>query len=177
MLLQKLNFLILYDVELSQLTYEVILTNHELTECDMSDKLIAKQSISINAPASRVWDALTNPEMIKKYLFGTDAVSDWKVGSPITYKGVWEGKTYEDKGKVLAVVPERLLESTYWSSMSGISDIPENYKKVRYELKPASGSITLIITQDNNATEEEKNHSEQNWKMVLQSLKGLLENQ
>lgn len=141
----------------------------------MSKNLIAKQSITINAPASKVWDALINPEMIKQYLFGTDAVSDWKVGSPITYKGSWDGKTYEDKGTVLNVVDEKLLESTYWSSMSGTSDAPENYKNVRYELIPINSGTTLMITQNNNATEEEKNHSEQNWRMVLNSLKELLE--
>jgi uncharacterized protein YndB with AHSA1/START domain len=141
----------------------------------VSKNLIAKQSITINAPASKVWDALINPEMIKQYLFGTDAVSDWKVGSPITYKGSWDGKTYEDKGTVLNVVDEKLLESTYWSSMSGTSDAPENYKNVRYELIPINSGTTLMITQNNNATEEEKNHSEQNWRMVLNSLKELLE--
>jgi len=141
----------------------------------MSKDFIAKQSITINAPASKVWDALINPEMIKQYLFGTDAVSDWKVGSPITYKGSWDGKTYEDKGTVLNVVDEKLLESTYWSSMSGTSDAPENYKNVRYELIPINSGTTLMITQNNNATEEEKNHSEQNWRMVLNTLKELLE--
>jgi uncharacterized protein YndB with AHSA1/START domain len=141
----------------------------------MSKDFIAKQSITINAPASKVWDALINPEMIKQYLFGTDAVSDWKVGSPITYKGSWDGKAYEDKGTVLNVVDEKLFESTYWSSMSGTSDTQENYKNVRYELKPVNGDTTLMITQNNNATEEEKNHSEQNWRMVLNTLKELLE--
>jgi uncharacterized protein YndB with AHSA1/START domain len=141
----------------------------------VSKNLIAKQSITIDAPASKVWDALINPEMIKQYLFGTDAISDWKVGSPITYKGSWDGKAYEDKGTVLNVVDEKLLESTYWSSMSGTSDAPENYKNVRYELIPINNGTILMITQNNNATEEEKNHSEQNWKMVLNSLKELLE--
>ncbi len=142
----------------------------------MQNNLITKSTIVINAPASKVWEALTDPEMIKKYLFGTEVTTDWKVGSPITYKGVWEGKEYEDKGIILKVEPERLLESTYWSSIAGLEDKPENYKKVTYELVSQNGSTELTITQDNNATEEEKNHSEQNWKMVLTSLKELLEN-
>ncbi len=66
---------------------------------------IARKSITIHAPPSRVWEALTNPELIKQYLFGTQAISNWKVGSQIRYKGVWEGKAYEDKGTVLEVVP------------------------------------------------------------------------
>ncbi len=143
---------------------------------NMQNNLIAKSTITINAPASKVWEALTSAEMIKKYLFGTQVTTDWKEGSPITYKGVWEGKEYEDKGTILKIEPERLLVSTYWSSIAGLADEPENYKKVTYELTSNDGGTELTITQDNNATEEEKNHSERNWKMVLTSLKELLEN-
>ena len=136
---------------------------------------IAKASIDIQAPASKVWEALTRPELIKQYLFGTQVVTDWQVGSPITYKGVWQGKPYEDKGKVLQVEPGKLLVSTFWSSLSGDADIPENYKTVRYELSPSRGGTTLTIIQDNNASQEEAEHSEQNWKMVLEGIKRLLE--
>jgi len=141
----------------------------------MSQNLVAKASISINAPPSKVWEALTNPAMIKQYLFGTEASSDWKVGSPITYKGVWEGKTYEDKGTILEVVPEKRLVSTYWSSMGGKPDVPENYQKVTYELVEEGGKTTLNITQDNNPNEKSKEHSGENWGMVLGKLKELLE--
>jgi uncharacterized protein YndB with AHSA1/START domain len=141
----------------------------------MSKKLIAKAEVSINAPAGRVWEGLTQPELIKQYLFGTNVTTDWKVGSPITYRGEWQGKKYEDKGKILEVVPEKVLVSTYWSSMSGVPDSPENYKTVRYELFPDGGKTKLVLTQDNNATEEEAKHSEENWNMVLGKLKELLE--
>ena len=141
----------------------------------MEKGFTAKTSIEINSPASKVWDALTNPEMIKQYLFGTEAISDFKEGSTIVYKGIWEGKTYEDKGKILKVVPEKLFVSTYWSSMGGLPDEPENYATVTYELSEKDGSTTLTLTQDNNKTEEAKNHSEDNWNMVLSTLKKLLE--
>lgn len=141
----------------------------------MNQNLIAKQSIVINASASKIWDALINPAIIKQYLFGTNVVSGWKVGSPITYHGEWNGKAYEDKGTILELVPERLFVSTYWSSMSGLTDTPENYKKVAWELQPEKNGIRLTVTQDNNATEAEKNHSEDNWKMVLKNIEELLE--
>ena len=135
----------------------------------------AKATITINAPASKVWDALTKPELIKQYLFGTEVTTDWRVGSPIRYKGVWQGKFYEDKGKVLQLEPGKLLVSTFWSSLSGLPDIPENYKTVRYELSSADDGTRLTVTQDNNSSEEEVSHSEQNWKMVLDGIKRLLE--
>jgi len=141
----------------------------------MKQNFIAKATITISAPASRVWDALTKPDLIKKYLFGTEVTTDWRVGSPITYKGSWEGKTYEDKGKVLQVEPGTLLVSTYWSSMSGLPDVADNYKTVRYELAPQGGGTRLTIIQDNNATHEEAVQSEQNWKMVLEGIKKLIE--
>lgn len=141
----------------------------------MEKGFTAKTSVEINASSSRVWDALTNPEMIKQYLFGTEAVSDFKEGSPIVYRGVWEGKTYEDKGKILKVIPKKLFVSTYWSSMGGLSDKPENYSTVAYELEEKEGHTTLTLIQDNNKTEEAKNHSEKNWNMVLSILKKLLE--
>lgn len=141
----------------------------------MNKTYIAKATITLNAPASKVWDALTRPELIKQYLFGTEVATDWQVGSPITYKGRWEGKAYEDKGKVLEVEPEKLLVSTFWSSLSGAPDIPENYQTVRYELATENGGTRLTIIQDNNDSEEGAKHSEQNWQMVLEGLKTLLD--
>jgi uncharacterized protein YndB with AHSA1/START domain len=136
---------------------------------------VAKASINIQVPAPKVWEALTRPELIKQYLFGTQVSTDWQVGSSITYKGVWQDKPYEDKGKVLQVEPGKLLVSTFWSSLSGEPDLPENYKTVRYELSPAGEGTKLTIIQDNNASQEDANHSEQNWKMVLEGIKKLLE--
>jgi len=138
--------------------------------------LVARQSVLIRATPERVWKALTDPTMIRQYLFGTEAISDWKIGSPIRYQGIYEGRSYEDKGVVIRSEPGVVLETTYWSSMSGLPDIPGNYKMVRYELKPEEGGPTLLtVTQDNNATEDERTHSEGNWKMVLEKLKDLLE--
>ena len=142
----------------------------------MNKTFTSKSTIAINASASKVWDALIKPELIKQYLFGTEVTTDWKVGSPITYKGEWEGKTYEDKGKVLQIEKEKLLVSTFWSSLSALADIPENYKTVRYELSADDKGTRLTITQDNNnISQEEADHSGQNWKMVLEGIKKLVE--
>ena len=141
----------------------------------MTNTFVAKAAITINAPTARVWDALTQPELIKQDVFGTKVTTDWQVGSPIVYEGVWEGKAYKDKGKVLQVQPGKLLVSTFWSSLSGLADSPENYKTIRYELAPEGDGTRLTITQDNNDSEEDANHSAQNWKMVLDGIKKLVE--
>ena len=121
-----------------------------------------------------MWEALTDPNLIKQYLFGTEVTTDWRVGSPIIYRGEWQGKTYEDKGKILQIKPGELLVSTFWSSLAGQPDIPENYKTVRYELSAEGSATRLSISQDNNDTQEEADHSTQNWEMVLDGIKKLL---
>lgn len=141
----------------------------------MKNPFIARASIEINAPAATVWHALITPELIKQYLFGTEAVSDWQEGSTIIYKGEWEGKSYEDKGTILKLVPNELMVATYWSSMSGIEDLPENYNTVTYALTSNGEKTTLEVTQDNIATEESKQHSENNWTGVLAGLKKVVE--
>jgi uncharacterized protein YndB with AHSA1/START domain len=141
----------------------------------MKTNHVAKAEITIRAGIGRVWDALTTPDLIKQYLYGTETHSDWKKGSPITYKGVWQGKPYEDKGVIVDIVPGKRLVSTYWSSMSGLPDTPEHYNMVTYELTPAGTFTTLAVTQDNNATKESADHSASNWATVLQALKALLE--
>ncbi len=141
----------------------------------MKNSLIGTVTETINVPAAKVWAALTTPEIIKKYFFGSDAKSDWKVGSPLIYSGSWQGKTYEDKGKILALEPDKLLKHTYWSSMSGIEDKPENYVTVTYELAEKDGKTEISVTQDNIPSEEMKVHSAENWKKVLKGMKELLE--
>jgi uncharacterized protein YndB with AHSA1/START domain len=141
----------------------------------MKNNILAKSEIKINAPAVIVWKALTDPAMIKQYLFGTEVITDWKEGSPITYRGVWQGKSYVDKGKIVKIFPEKLLETTYWSGMSNLPDIPENYKNVIYTITSEGASTRLAITQDGNVSEAEREHSENNWTNVLSSLKMICE--
>ncbi len=141
----------------------------------MKQSLVARAGITIGADAGKVWNALIDPAQIKKYLFGTEAASDWKVGSPIFFRGEWEGRKYEDKGRILRNVPRRVLEYTYWSSMSGKEDRPENYSKVTLELSPVEGGTRLTVTQDNAGDEKSREHSEKNWSSVLETMKKLLE--
>jgi uncharacterized protein YndB with AHSA1/START domain len=141
----------------------------------MEKGLIAKITVTINAPVEKVWEALTTPALIKQYFFGTDTVSDWKVGSPLIFRGTWEGKPYEDKGIIQKIDPPSLLEFTYRTSFSQDADIPENYSLITYRLKPLNNGTELTVTQDKNATEERKQHMEENWGMILKNLKELLE--
>lgn len=141
----------------------------------MATKLVSKSSLHINAPVNKVWQALTDPTLIKEYLFGTNTITDWKKGSTITYEGEWQGKAYKDKGVIVDIVPEKLLHTTYWSSMSGKEDKAENYNNVIYELKAENEGTLVSISQDNIENEKQLEHMNQNWGMVLDNMKKMLE--
>ena len=141
----------------------------------MKNNLSGKAIITIDAVASKVWEALTTPELIKQYFFGTETSSDWKVGSSISFKGEYKGKSYHDKGTILEVIPNKIFRYNYWSSMSGIEDKPENYVPITYALVESQEKTTLTVTQQNIPDEKMKVHSEENWKKVLANLKQLLE--
>jgi uncharacterized protein YndB with AHSA1/START domain len=141
----------------------------------MAKALVAQVSTSINAPTGKVWDALVRPELIKQYMFGTNVVSEWKEGSPIVWKGEWQGRPYEDKGVILKLEPQRKLQYSHFSPLSGVPDKPENYHTVTIELAPDGKQTRVSLAQDNNVTEQAREHSEKNWGMMLASLKKLLE--
>jgi len=133
-------------------------------------------SITVNAPAAKVWQALTDAAIVKQYFFGTNVRTDWKKGSPIFWEGEWEGKTYQDKGTIIDVDAGKFVKYSYWSSMSGTEDKPENYANVTYELVEKDGATVLTVTQDNVKNKEAKEHSEQNWQAIFGKMKEMVEN-
>jgi uncharacterized protein YndB with AHSA1/START domain len=141
----------------------------------MANDLTLETSININAPASQVWNGLTDPELIKQYFFGTECITDWKKGSKIIYRGIWEGKEYEDKGNILDIEKEKFIKYNYWSSFSGTEDKPENYAEISYRLQEQNGNTLLTVIQGGIKSEEARDHSKANWDTILNGLKNLIE--
>jgi uncharacterized protein YndB with AHSA1/START domain len=132
-------------------------------------------SITISAPAAKVWDAITKPVQRKRWFFGVDTLTDWKVGSPIVHSGEWQGQPYTDKGVIKTFEPGRRLSHTHWSPVSGRPDKPENYETVTYTLRDRGGATEVAITEENVATPEQRAVSEVMWADVLAGLKRLVE--
>ena len=141
----------------------------------MSGNFVASAHATINSPVSKVWDALLDPAMTKQYMFGTEVVSDFREGSSIMWRGVWKGKAYEDRGTILKLEKERLLRYSHFSPLSGLPDIPESYHTVTIELSAVGGHTLVSLSQDNNVSEDSRDHSQKNWQLLLDGLKQLLE--
>lgn len=141
----------------------------------MAGKYVASSTIVIDASASRVWSTLTDPDSIRRFMFGTDVVTDWSVGSPILWRGVWEGRPYEDKGTILELEPGRRLVSTHFSPLSGQEDAPENYHTLTWTLEDEGGRTRLTLAQDNNDTREQAQHSQGMWDSLVKDVKAIAE--
>jgi uncharacterized protein YndB with AHSA1/START domain len=136
---------------------------------------LASAHATYSAPAERVWAALTEPDLIARYLFGTKVETTWEPGSPITWKGEYEGKSYEDKGEVLEVVPNERLKVTHFSPLTGAEDIPENYHTVLYEIARRSDTTDVTLTQEGSGAAEEAESSSKNWQMMLDGMRSVVE--
>ena len=149
----------------------------------MNQSLVIKNSIVINAPASKVWDALVNPQQTKKYMFGCETVSDWKVGSELLWTGEYEGKEMVFvKGTIVSIDPEKLLVYTTIDPHSTIDDVSENYLTVTYALTEENGQTVFTVTQGDytKVAEGERRYLEaynngEGWNPILVEIKKLVE--
>jgi uncharacterized protein YndB with AHSA1/START domain len=139
----------------------------------MSYPTFQKERI-IRAPIDKVWQAVTNPEKIKSYLYGTDVTSSFQEGSPIRFTGVYEEKGYEDKGTILKFQPNKVFSYSYWSSMSGIPDVPENYAAITFELEAHGNQTRLTLSQANSPTQSMYEHSQTGWDHSLDIIEDLV---
>lgn len=136
---------------------------------------VVQKSITVKAPLSQVWDALTNPEKTKKYFFHCRVLSDWKEGSSITFKGrMFWIIPIEMKGTIEKIEPGRLLKYT----IANASDNSGTKSVVTDELTYAHGETELTITDDvgqGKGAEKRYNRSVKGWDKILNGLKELVE--
>lgn len=133
-------------------------------------KNTAKAETRISAGVEHVWWALTDTDMMEKYMFGASIETTWKVGETITWKGEHEGKPYTETGKVLEVVPNERLVYTH----GGHGDTGKT-RTITITLSHAGASTLVTLTQDNNADEAETARSTENWETMLGQLRQLVE--
>ncbi|GHH67593.1 SRPBCC family protein [Promicromonospora soli] len=142
----------------------------------MTETYVATATITIDAAPSHVWSVLTDRDAIKEFMFGTEVSTDWIVGGPIIWRGMWEGREYQDRGTILELEPGQRFVHTHFSGLSGQDDKPENYHTLTWTLDESeAGKTQLTLSQDNNATPEEAEHSKAMWESLVKSVKEIAE--
>ena len=150
----------------------------------MVTPVFVSNSITINAPADDVWDALVNPNKTKIYMFGCEAVSSWQPGDELLWKGNFDGQELVAvKGEIVSIEPGSRLEyTTFDPNNPEMADVPENYLNVIYELQEIDGKTMLTVSQGDFSTvangeqryKEVYNNGE-GWNPILIQIKSLVE--
>ena len=136
---------------------------------------IATATVQVDASRDDVWGALTEPAKIAEWMSGSKVETDWKVGSPITWTGEYDGREYEDKGEVLEYDEPSRLSVTHYSPMMGEPDEPENYHTLVYTLTESGDGTSVELTQDGCDSEEQAEQFSANWQQMLDGLKTVAE--
>jgi uncharacterized protein YndB with AHSA1/START domain/DNA-binding transcriptional ArsR family regulator len=137
----------------------------------LEDRTMVKVfEIYIKTTPERLWQALTDTEMRRKYTFGAMVTSDWTPGS--RYQGVGHG-TPIFEGENLEVDPPRRLVQSF-RALWGEDVKSEGTSRVTMEIEPVGDSCRLTVTHD-QLREDANNQLYGGWPMVLSGLKTLLE--
>ncbi|MEO8821782.1 MAG: SRPBCC family protein [Ginsengibacter sp.] len=132
-------------------------------------------SITINAPVQKVWETLTEPELVKLWQYGSDLITDWKVGRDIKFTTEWEGKIFEQWGKILEIKTNELIKYSLFAPRPGLEDKPENYFIMSYILSPENDKTKLKIVQEDNRPNAVQEDPQGEENPILKSLKMIAE--
>ncbi|BDA79512.1 ATPase [Leptospira kobayashii] len=146
-----------------------------MNQISLNHNLKLSMEKRIKASQETVWEILTSPKYIKEYLYGTDAISDWKKGSSLIFKGEWEGKAYEEKGVILEFEKPYIFKYTYFTAFFELPELPENYAIIENKLTTAGEIVTINLTQSGFTSEEKLKHSEDSWNHCLEIIKKIAE--
>jgi uncharacterized protein YndB with AHSA1/START domain len=126
--------------------------------------------IYIKTTPERLWQAITDTEMRRKYTFGLVVTSDWKTGS--RYQGVGISNTVLE-GENLEVDPPRKLVQSFRALWD--DDVrKEGTSRVTWEIEPVGDSCRLTVIHD-QLREGANGQLYGGWPMILSGLKTLLE--
>ena len=126
----------------------------------------------IETTPEKLWEALTSSEFSKRYWFGTDVQSDWKVGS--LFALVTNGTT-TDVGEILAADPPRLLSYTFHHVLNEEAR-KEPPTKVVFNIEPYGSLVKLTLTHEGFAEGSKLLDAvSKGWPAILSGLKSMLE--
>jgi uncharacterized protein YndB with AHSA1/START domain len=126
--------------------------------------------IYIKTTPERLWHAITDTEMRRKYTFGALVTSDWAQGS--RYEGRGHGNLIFEGENLEVDPPRRLVQS--FRAVWGEDVKGEGTSRVTWEIEPIGDSCRLTVTHD-QLRDGANNQLYGGWPMILSGIKTLLE--
>ena len=139
-----------------------------------------EKAITIDASPAAVWEALTNTNVIPRWMgepeMEIEIHTDWSVGGPIVISG-FHHLRFQNSGTVLSFEPERRLRYTHLSSVSGLADEPANHSIIGFDLEEADAGTSLTLTVENFPDEVTFRHMDLYWRTTVDLLGRFVERQ
>src|ERR1700682_5875920 len=127
--------------------------------------------IYIRTTPERLWEAITDPEMRRRYNFGVGVASDWEPGSRSSLASASGGEIAT--GENFEVDPPRRLVQSFEALWS--EDVKrEGTSRITWEIEPVDDSCRLTVTHD-QLREDAHGELYGGWPMILSGLETLLE--
>jgi uncharacterized protein YndB with AHSA1/START domain/DNA-binding transcriptional ArsR family regulator len=129
--------------------------------------------IYIRATPERIWQAITDPDLVQRYYFNSVIESDFQPGSPLIYRQADTGRL-DIEGEVVEADPPRKLVHTM--AVRWDPDVNDEPTRVTWEITPMGEACLLSVTHDGFTSETETYHQTKGgWPMILSGLKTLVE--
>ncbi len=129
--------------------------------------------IYIRTTQQKLWDALTKPELTKKYWCNSHQESDWRQGSP--WRIVLPDGTTTDMGEIIEIDPPKKLVLK-WQNEWRPELKAEGPSRATIFLEPVGDTIKLTVTHEIEKDDSKFLGAVSNgWPAILSSLKSLLE--
>jgi uncharacterized protein YndB with AHSA1/START domain len=128
----------------------------------------------MKASPEAVWGILMDPGKTGQLFWDSTVESDFQPGHSIVWRGTWEGKPFEDRGKIRQVEENRLLQYTHWSPSSG-PETEANHSLLTWRIEPHGSGVRVSLAHENIATEAMREHSRGMWKQLLARMKEMVE--
>jgi uncharacterized protein YndB with AHSA1/START domain len=139
---------------------------------------MTQHCVVIDAPSSAVWDALTRPALMTRWMgdpdTGVEVETSWVVGAPIIVRGFHHAH-FVNTGTVLGFEPNEMLRYSHLSSLSRLPDTPQNHSIVELRLAPVAGGTSVAVALSGFPTESIFKHLDFYWRGTLMILKRFVE--
>lgn len=105
-------------------------------------------TVTIHAPAKKIWRALTDPALVKQWQYSSDLLTSWEVGTSIVFLNEWGGQVFEQRGTVLEFSPVSRIKYSLFFPRPDLQDIPEHRFFMTYELTEKDGITSVLVRQE-----------------------------